>query len=83
LDFLDNLEQNYLNTEIASENKIAEILEIKSGSPSAADNYIANILNNNIGTEIKYSQIDPSSNDNPAVLSASGSYVTELFSNNH
>ena len=52
LDFLDNLEENYSGTEIASEDEIAEILEIKTGSPIAADQYIVNILNNSLKTNI-------------------------------
>ena len=59
LDFLDNLEENYLATEIASESEIAKILDIKSGSPSAADKYVADILNNTLKTNIDIVVITP------------------------
>jgi len=51
-DFLDNLQTNYSGSIIASESNIAEIIAVDSNSSSAASNYVANVLNNILKTDI-------------------------------
>jgi len=55
--FLDNLQTNYSATIISTEENISEVLNVSSSS-SKANNLVATILNNNIGTEIKYTTVE-------------------------
>jgi hypothetical protein len=53
--FLDNLQTNYIASEIASETDIVELLAVDSSSTSEANNYVATTLNNSLKTKISIS----------------------------
>jgi MSHA pilin protein MshA len=56
--FLNNLQANYIGTEIATENDIIELLAVDSSSSSAASNYVATALNNSLKTEIAIVEVE-------------------------
>jgi prepilin-type N-terminal cleavage/methylation domain-containing protein len=58
--FLENLQTNYTNTEIATESDISELLSIDSSSPSESSKYVAIALNNSLKTSIAIVAVESS-----------------------